>query len=57
MRAYGFVRSYVRLRVRDAQGRVVDVPDVDGVLSALTEVDDGERELMWESMMGSTDSK
>lgn len=52
-----FERSNVRLRVRDAEGRVVDVPDVDGVLSALTEVDDDERELMWESMMGSTDSK
>lgn len=52
-----FERSNVRLRVRDAQGRVVDVPDVDGVLSVLTEVDDDERELMWESMMGSTDSK
>lgn len=52
-----FERSNVRLRVRDAQGRVVDVPDVDGVLSALTEVDDDEREMMWESMMGSTDSK
>ena len=46
-----------RLRVRDAEGRVVDVPDVDGVLSALTEVDDDERELMWESMMGSPNSK
>ena len=52
-----FERSTVRLRVRDAEGRVVDVPDVDGVLSALTEVDDDERELMWESMMSSTDSK
>ena len=52
-----FERSNVRLRVRDAEGRVVDVPDVDGVLSALAEVDDDERELMWESMMGSTDSK
>ena len=51
-----YSRSNVRLRVRDAQGRVVDVPDVDGVLSALTEVDDDERELMWESMMGSPDS-
>lgn len=39
------------------EGRVVDVPDVDGVLSALTEVDDDERELMWESMMGSPNSK
>ena len=47
----------MRLRVRDAEGRVVDVPDVDGVLSALTEVDDDERELMWESMMGSPNSK
>lgn len=52
-----FERSNVRLRVRDAEGRVVDVPDVDGVLSALTEVDDDERELMWESMMGSPNSK
>ena len=51
-----YSRSNVRLRVRDAQGRVVDVPDVDGVLSALTEVDDDERKLMWESMMGSPDS-
>jgi len=47
----------VRLRVRDAEGRVVDVPDVDGVLRELVEVDDDERELMWESMMGSPDSK
>ena len=51
-----FERSNVRLRVRDAEGRVVDVPDVDGVLRDLVEVDDDERELMWESMMGSTDS-
>lgn len=51
-----FERSNVRLRVRDADGRVVDVPDVDGVLRDLVEVDDDERELMWESMMGSTDS-
>ena len=51
-----FARSNVVLRVRDAQGRVVDVPDVDGVLRTLTEVDDDERELMWESMMGSPDS-
>lgn len=51
-----YSRSNVRLRVRDAQGRVVDVPDVDGVLCELTEVDDDERELMWESMMGSPDS-
>lgn len=48
-------RSNVRLRVRDAEGRVVDVPDVDGVLRELVEVDDDERELMWESMMGSPD--
>lgn len=52
-----FERSNVRLRVRDADGRVVDVPDVDEVLRDLVEVDDDERELMWESMMGSTDSK
>lgn len=52
-----FERSNVRVRVRDAEGRVVGVPDVDGVLSALTEVDDDERELMWESMMGSPNSK
>ena len=52
-----FERSNVRLRVRDADGRVVDVPDVDGVLRDLVEVDDDERELMWESMMGSADSK
>ena len=51
-----YSRSNVRLRVRGARGRVVDVPDVDGVLSALTEVDDVERELMWESMMGSPNS-
>ena len=51
-----FERSNVRLRVRDAEGRVVDVPDVDGVLRDLVEVDDDERELMWESMMGSPDS-
>ena len=51
-----FERSNVRLRVRDAEGRVVDVPDVDGVLCCLVEVDDDERELMWESMMGSPDS-
>ena len=51
-----FERSNVRLRVRDAQGRVVDVPDVDGVLRELVEVDNDERELMWESMMGSPDS-
>ena len=50
-----FERSNVRLRVRDAQGRVVDVPDVDGVLRDLVEVDDDEREMMWESMMGSPD--
>lgn len=50
-------RSNVRLRVRGARGCVVDVPDVDGVLSALTEVDDDERELMWGSMMGSPDGK
>lgn len=50
-----FERSNVRLRVRDAEGRVVDVPDVDGVLRDLVEVDDDERELMWESMMGSPD--
>ena len=50
-----FARSNVRLRVRDAEGRVVDVPDVDGVLRDLVEVDDDERELMWESMMGSPD--
>lgn len=50
-----FARSNVRLRVRDAQGRVVDVPDVDGVLRELVEVDDDERELMWEHMMGSPD--
>lgn len=50
-----YSRSNVRLRVRDAQGRVVDVPDVDGVLRELVEVDDDERELMWESMMGSPD--
>ena len=52
-----FERSNVRLRVRDADGRVVDVPDVDGVLRDLVEVDDDEREMMWESMMGSPDSK
>ena len=52
-----FERSNVRLRVRDADGRVVDVPDVDGVLRELVEVDDDERELMWEQMMGSPDSK
>ena len=51
-----FERSNVRLRVRDAEGRVVDVPDVDGVLRDLVEVDDDEREMMWESMMGSPDS-
>ena len=51
-----FERSNVRLRVRDVQGNVVDVPDVDGVLRELVEVDDDERELMWESMMGSPDS-
>lgn len=50
-----YSRSNVRLRVRDADGRVVDVPDVDGVLRTLTEVDDDEREMMWESMMGSPD--
>ena len=50
-----FERSNVRLRVRDADGRVVDVPDVDGVLRELVEVDDDEREMMWESMMGSPD--
>lgn len=49
-----YSRSNVRLRVRDAQGNVVDVPDVDGVLRDLVEVDDDEREMMWESMMGST---
>ena len=52
-----FERSNVRLRVRDADGRVVDVPDVDGVLRDLVEVDDDEREMMWEQMMGSPDSK
>lgn len=52
-----YSRSNVRLRVRDAEGRVVDVPDVDGVLRKLVEVDDDEREMMWESMMGSPDSK
>ena len=52
-----YSRSNVRLRVRDADGRVVDVPDVDGVLRDLVEVDDDEREMMWESMMGSPDSK
>lgn len=51
-----YSRSNVRLRVRDADGRVVDVPDVDGVLRTLTEVDNDERELMWASMMGSPDS-
>lgn len=51
-----FERSNVRLRVRDADGRVVDVPDVDGVLRDLVEVDDDEREMMWESMMGSPNS-
>ena len=50
-----YSRSNVCLRVRDAQGRVVDVPDVDGVLRELVEVDDDEREMMWESMMGSPD--
>jgi hypothetical protein len=50
-----FERSNVRLRVRDAQGRVVDVPDVDGVLRELVEVDNDEREMMWEQMMGSPD--
>lgn len=50
-----FERSNVRLRVRDADGRVVDVPDVDGVLRELVEVDDDEREMMWESLMGSPD--
>jgi len=49
-----YSRSNVRLRVRDAQGKVVDVPDGDGVLCDLVEVDDDEREMMWESMMGST---
>lgn len=49
----GFIVA--RKRVRDADGRVVDVPDVDGVLRELVEVDDDERELMWESMMGSPD--
>lgn len=52
-----FERSSVRLRVRDGEGRVVDVPDVGGVLSALAEVDDDERELLWGSMMGSPNSK
>lgn len=52
-----FARSNVVLRVRDADGRVVDVPDVNGVLRGLTEVDYDERELMWESMMGSQGSK
>ena len=52
-----YSRSNVRLRVRDADGRVVDVPDVDGVLRELVEVDDDEREMMWEQMMGSPDSK
>lgn len=52
-----FERSNVRLRVRDADGRVVDVPDVDGVLRDLVEVNNDERELMWESMMGSPNSK
>lgn len=52
-----FERSNVRLRVRDVEGRVVDVPDVDGVLRELVEVDDDERELMWESMMGSQGGK
>ena len=52
-----FERSNVRLRVRDADGRVVDVPDVDGVLCDLVEVDNDEHELMWEQMMGSPDSK
>lgn len=51
-----FARSNVVLRVRDAQGRVVDVPDVDGVLRGLTEVDYDEREMMWEQMMGSPNS-
>lgn len=51
-----YSRSNVRLRVRGAQGRVVDVPDVDGVLRELVEVDNDEREMMWESMMGSTDN-
>ena len=50
-----YSRSNVRLRVRDADGRVVNVPDVDGVLRELVEVDDDEREMMWESMMGSPD--
>ena len=50
-----FERSNVRLRVRDADGRVVDVPDVDGVLRNLVEVDDDEREMMWEQMMDSPD--
>lgn len=53
-RAFGVSVGYVG---DDAEGRVVDVPDVDGVLSALTEVDDDERELMWESMMGYPNSK
>lgn len=51
-----FEHSHVRLRVRDAEGRVVDVPDVDGVLRGLVEVDDDEREMMWERMMGSPDN-
>ena len=52
-----FERSNVRLRVRGVEGRVVDVPDVDGVLSALTEVDGDGRELMWGSMMGFPNGK
>ena len=43
------------LRVRECD-RVRDVPDVDGVLCELAEVDDDERELMWECMMGSPNS-
>lgn len=50
-------RTHVALRVRDAEGRVVNVPDVDGVLRDLVEVDDDEREMMWERMMGSQGSK
>ena len=58
--AYGdnpFERSNVCLRVCDAEGRVVDVPDVDGVLSVLIGVVDDECGLVWGSMMGSADSE
>lgn len=52
-----FERSSVCLCVRGAEGCVVDVSDVDGVLSALAGVDDVERGLVWESMMGFPNSR